>query len=229
MNGGRATTMQRQAGLYALLRRSRIYQAVQSILRTGDNRALLVRRWIRPRPGDRVVDIGCGPGTMVPYLPDTIYTGVEIERSYIDSANARYGDHATFVHAGIDSVCDKIESEADIVLAIAVLHHLDDRQARQLFRAARTLLKTGGRLVTFDCVLTSPQHPIARLLIRMDRGRHARTAEGYLALAREFFPCVEFETRNDLLRVPYDHFIMVCKNEKGVIFPETTAEPHRHG
>jgi len=229
MNNGPGPIMQRQAGLYALLRRSVIYRALQSILRTDDNRALLVRRWIRPRPGDRVVDIGCGPGTMVPYLQDTVYTGVEIEKSYIDSANARYGDRATFIHADVDGVWDKIESGVDIVLAIAVLHHLNDRQARQLFRAARALLKAGGRLVTFDCVLTSPQHPVARLLIRMDRGRHIRTAEAYLALAREFFSSVECETRHDLLRVPYDHFIMVCENPNDVIFPETAAEPNRRG
>jgi cyclopropane fatty-acyl-phospholipid synthase-like methyltransferase len=220
--------MQRQAGLYALLRRSVIYQALQSLLRTKDNRALLVRRSIRPRPGDRVVDIGCGPETMVPYLPDTIYTGVEIERSYIDSANARYGDRATFIHAGIDSICDKVESGADIVLAIGVLHHLNDHEARQLFRAARALLKTGGRLVTYDCVLTSPQHPIARLLIRMDRGRYVRTAESYLALAREFFSCVESDTRHDMLRVPYDHFIMVCTSDNDLIFQKAAAESHRH-
>jgi SAM-dependent methyltransferase len=221
--------MQRQGGLYALLGRSRIYRALQSIIGGDNNRALLVRRWIRPRPGDRVVDIGCGPGTMVPHLRDTIYTGVEIERSYIDSANARYGDRAAFIHAGIDNVCDKIECGVDIVLALAVLHHLNDHQARQLFRAARALLKSGGRLVTYDCVLTSPQHPIARLLIRMDRGRYVRTAEAYLALAREFFSCIEFETRHDLLRVPYDHFIMVCKRDNGVIFQEATAEPHGQG
>jgi cyclopropane fatty-acyl-phospholipid synthase-like methyltransferase len=221
--------MQRQAGLYALLRRSLIYQALQSILRTNENRALLVRRSIRPRPGDRVVDLGCGPGTMVPYLPDTIYTGVDIERSYVDSAKARYGDRATFIHAGVDGVCDKVESGVDIVLAIGVLHHLNDHQARQLFRAARALLKTGGRLVTYDGVLTSPQHPIARLLIRMDRGRHIRTAESYLALAREFFSCIECETRHDLLRVPYDHFIMVCRREGDFIFPETAAQPRRQG
>lgn len=221
--------MQRQAGLYALLRRSRIYQALQSLLRAGHNRTLLVRRWIRPRPGDRVVDIGCGPETMLPYLQDVIYTGVDIEGLYIDSANARYGDRATFIHADIDSVCDKIESGADIVLAIAVLHHLDDHQARQLFRTARTLLKPGGRLVTFDCVLTSPQHPIARLLIRMDRGRYVRTAESYLALAGEFFSSVECETRHDLLRVPYDHFIMVCKSDNDLISREAATEPHPQG
>jgi SAM-dependent methyltransferase len=229
LNNGLVTAMQRQAGLYALLRRSPIYQALQSILRTKDNRALLVRRSIRPRPGDRAVDIGCGPGTMVPYLPDTIYTGVDIERSYVETANARYGDRATFIHSGIDGICDKVGAGVDIVLAIAVLHHLDDSQARQLLRAARTLLKPGGRLVTYDGVLTSPQHPIARLLIRMDRGRHVRTANGYLALAREFFSCVESETRHDLLRVPYDHFIMVCKGQNEFIFQETTAEPHGHG
>jgi hypothetical protein len=63
----------------------------------------------------------------------------------------------------------------------------------------------------------------------MDRGRYVRTAESYLALAGEFFSSVEYETRHDLLRVPYDHFIMACKSGNDLTSREAAAEPQPQG
>ena len=40
----------------------------------------------------------------------------------------------------------------DIVIAHGLLHHLDDRQATELFALARAALRPGGRLIIIDMV-----------------------------------------------------------------------------
>ena len=53
----------------------------------------------------------------------------------------------------------------DIVLALGVLHHLDDDEALTLFQIARDAMKPGGRLVTIDGVWTDDQSHIAKYLL----------------------------------------------------------------
>jgi SAM-dependent methyltransferase len=198
------------SGVYRLLQSPHVYHLFQSLVARKDARRVIVDEYIRPQPGNRIVDIGCGPGTMLPYLGPVDYIGFDLNAAYIEHAKQTYSGQGTFFQGRVDEAADQLELGIDIVIAIAVLHHLSDQETRALFAAANRILRPGGRLITFDNVFTSPQNPIARLLIRLDRGKSVRTAGGYLSLAKEGFGEVEVDIRSDLLRIPYTHCIMVC-------------------
>ena len=197
-------------GVYKFLELPRVYDFFQSLLGRKDVRRFIVDRYIRPRPGDRIVDIGCGPGSMLPYLGPVDYTGFDLNASYIAHATQTYGRQGTFFQGRVDDAVNRLESGIDIVIAIAILHHLSDQEACALFNVATRILNSGGRLITLDPVLTSPQNPIARLMIRLDRGKNVRTGDCYLSLAKECFGKVEVDIRTDLIRIPYTHCILAC-------------------
>ena len=98
----------------------------------------------------------------------------------------------------------------DVVLAIGVLHHLDDAAAAVLFESARRLLAAGGRLVTLDAALATGQRRLARWIIRHDRGRHVRTDAELLRLAAPWFPAARATVHHDYLRIPYTHVALDC-------------------
>ncbi len=201
-------------GLYSLLRLPGAYTAFQQTIARGDPQRMLTERYIRPHPGDRVVDVGCGPGVMLEYLGEVDYTGIDIDAGYIESARRRYGKRAEFICDRAEEAVERLAGKADLVLGKALLHHLDDPQARAFLRAAAAILKPGGRLITFDNVHLSPQRRVARLLIALDRGKNVRTLDQYVALAKQSFASVESYLHHDLLRVPYDHCVMVCSNPR---------------
>lgn len=197
-------------GLYSILRLPVAYLALQKLVARGDPQRMLTERYIRPRPGDRVVDVGCGPGAMLEYLGDVSYTGIDLDPAYIKSARRRYGSRAEFICGRAEEAISSLSGQADIVLGKALLHHLDDTQADAFLRAAAAILKPEGRLITFDHVSLPVQHPVARLLIALDRGKSGRTRELYVDLAKRSFGNVDSYLHHDLLRLPYDHLVMVC-------------------
>ena len=168
--------------------------------------------YLRPRPGDRILDIGCGPAQVLKRLPDTVrYVGIDISERYIAHARARFGGRGQFICKPLRDVAADEPASFDTALLYGLLHHLDDEEAGQALRLAATLLKPGGRLVTFDGCYVPEQSALARFIISRDRGRHIREPAEYVRLARAAFATVEPTVRHDLLRIPYTLLVMECR------------------
>ena len=208
-------------GLRPVLNQAGVYAAVQSLLLRRGARMRYVREFVRPFPGCRILDIGCGPAEILAYLPYTIgeYVGFDMNLDYIATAQRRWGHRGKFYCQKVDAATLAETDSYDIVLANGILHHLGDKEAAYLFDLAQRALRRGGWLVTYDNVYIENQHWLARWLIEHDRGRAVRTREGYEALARRCFSRVDSTILHDTLRVPYTILIMRCgkTNDEGVV------------
>lgn len=179
------------------------YELLQHVLRGHGMYEDYVRRYIKPVPGSRILDLGCGPGVIVPYLHDVEYVGLDASRQYIEAATQKYGDKGTFICQTVTEHTVMSPGSFDRVLATGLLHHLDDEEACALLRLAKQYLKPDGKLVTLDGCFAPEQSLLAHALLRLDRGRHVRTEAGYTALARKVFDDVRVDIRHDLFRMPY--------------------------
>ena len=204
-NMGQITT-----GLRAVLSHPLIYDTFQNIMGARSCRRDFSINFIRACPGNRLLDVGCGTAWILEYLPGDIdYWGYDINPEYIAAARAKFGKRGQFTCRLLE------ESEVagilpfDIVIAVGLLHHLDDDNARNVLRLARLALQPGGRFVSLDPVFAAGQNPIARFIVSRDRGLNVRDAEGYLALARHEFCLVEGKVRHRIW-IPYTHWIMEC-------------------
>lgn len=193
-----------------VLNRPFFYEFYHRLIGANYRSRVLVHDYIRPKPDDRILDIGCGPGNMLPFLPECKYLGFDANESYINSARERYQHRGEFVCQRVSHHTVQQFGAFDIVLALGLVHHLDDSEAQDLFRLGYTALKPGGRMITNDGCYIPGQSAAKRYLLSRDRGQYVRTQEQYLKLAREYFDEVKPNIREDVLRIPYTHLILEC-------------------
>jgi SAM-dependent methyltransferase len=194
-----------------ILSAPRYYDLFQAIVGADKARAIFVRDHLRPTDGARILDIGCGTCAILSHLPSFVeYIGVDSSQSYIEAARNRYGNRGRFECAVVsEHIADEF-GRFDIVVAMSLIHHLDDSHADELFALARKSLTPLGRFVSVDPCYVDGQSPIARWLMHWDRGQNVRDAAGYESLARARFSNVRATVRHDLLTVPYSHLVLEC-------------------
>jgi len=163
--------------------------------------------------GAAVIDIGCGTGEVLNYLPNTLcYMGFDRNPQYIADARRRFvGRNASFHCEELTPSYRGVDSSADCVLALGLLHHLDNESANALFKTARAALRPGGFLLTLDPLYMEGQSSLARYIISRDRGTEVRNEKAYVELAQTCFSSVDVLVDRSPLRIPYTGIVLKCR------------------
>ena len=204
--------MQSNSGLLRWLKIPFLYNAFQGAVGGSALRRRLIEGHVRPKAGDKVIDIGCGPAQALRCLPDVEYLGLDINPDYIAFAQRTYGSKGTFVIGDTRSLRgDSRFKDADIVIAVGVLHHLDDEEAADCIRFPHDALKTGGRFIAHDACWIPNQGAISKCIMSHDRGRNIRTEQQYRQLAAKVFRTVHAWVDTKPMRIPYVTIVLECE------------------
>lgn len=204
---------ERRRGLRSVLSWPRLYRAYHRAIGARAMREAVVTQ-LRPKPGDRLLDIGCGTADILEYLPDVEYVGFDQSERYIKHARARWGTRGRFFVADIQAVDVRKLGKFELGLAHGVVHHLPDDIASRVFALAAAALVPTGRFVTIDSCHDEQQSWLARLIVSADRGRAIRNNDEYRALARESFDRVDAQVHHSLLHIPFTLSLVTCEEPR---------------
>jgi len=153
-----------------------VYDHIQSLAGQKQSLQRISKQTVGLRPGT-VVDVGGGTGIWRGlWAPNCRYVCLDIEMPKLRGFRSKVPDgFAVLSDATRMPITD---ASVDVVMCIAVVHHLTDTMLDQVFGEALRVLKQGGHLILLDPVLNR-QRLAGRILWRLDRGSYPRT-DGYL-------------------------------------------------
>jgi ubiquinone/menaquinone biosynthesis C-methylase UbiE len=138
-------------------------------------------RHARIERGMRVLDLGCGTGTLTIMAqqahPDAAFTGLDGDAHVLSAAANKAPGLGIHWQLGLASNLPFPDSHFDRVLTSLVIHHLDRSGKQHAFREARRVLTGNGHLVVLD--FTAPWSRVTGLQAAVMR--HVERAEDNFA------------------------------------------------
>ncbi|MFH1913876.1 MAG: methyltransferase domain-containing protein [Pseudomonadota bacterium] len=110
----------------------------------------IVQSFITPVPGGMGLDVGCGPGVMVPFFTNNkmSFEGVDVAPSVIEEGRRRHeGEENVAFSVGRVEYLEYVDECFDVVTCMGVLEYLDD-DLLGIGEMARTLRPGGTMIVT---------------------------------------------------------------------------------
>lgn len=129
--------------------------------------------------GKRILEVGCGAGYAVDYLPTTYasYLGIDYSEMLIEHARSeRQTDRATFATTNARDL--KTDEPFDIIFMIGVLHHMD--QMHEVVQNLVSLITPGGWLVVNE---PQPSNPVVGIARRLRKQIDASYSDDQLELS----------------------------------------------
>ena len=174
---------------------------------------------LKNQPKPRILDIGCGNGSLTNLIAQQGYEviGVEESQSGVQLAQEKFPD-CRFIQGSIyDLPYTEIGGQFDLIISCEVIEHLFDPKA--IVRNTKQLLKPNGRLI-----LTTPYHGYLKNLAlaisgKMDKHFTALWDGGHIKffsvktlknlLTTEGYTNIEFKFAG---RIPYLWKSMLCSS-----------------
>ena len=150
---------------------ARYYDLFGKLISFGRDKAIRqkVVQLASPSPGENVLDVGCGTGTLAiairPRVRQGEVHGIDASPEMIEVAKekaAKAGAEIDFQVALVEAIPFP-DASFDLVTSSLMLHHLPDDLKRKGFAEIRRVLKPGGRFLAMDFAAHS-HSPIGHLL-----------------------------------------------------------------
>jgi ubiquinone/menaquinone biosynthesis C-methylase UbiE len=155
-----------------------------------------------------VLDIGGGTGRIQALLSsDCAYFCLDNEapkllqfRQRIDNALGILGDATSLPVAS---------ASMDLVLCVAVSHHLTDSELHRVLEEVKRILRPEGRLLFYDA-LWKPRWWPGRLLWSLDRGSNPRTKEALLGIIGNHARILHLEE----FRIAHEYLLLIASPDE---------------
>lgn len=191
-----------------LMERPLFYRLIQGTLaQQGHNTIKIFLLSNIPKNADKTLDQGCGTGEYCKLFKNH-YFGIDNNSADIKYAQKNY--HGKFMVGTADNLLFP-DDFFDVVFAVGLHHHLNNKEFTKAVEEAIRVTKKGGRIIIIDAMLPKNRlNLVGWILRKMDRGKYVRKYQDTLKL----LPPKNIFGYKILSSWPFDYIaVMLTKNQ----------------
>jgi ubiquinone/menaquinone biosynthesis C-methylase UbiE len=174
-----------------VLHGARWYDLYSRVISFGRDKAIREKlmELAAPAPGEKVLDVGCGTGTLALALKSSVGTGevhgidASPEMIQVAKEKAKAGSDIDFQVALIEAIPFP-DASFDLVTSSLMLHHLPDDLKRTGLDEIRRVLKPGGRFMAMDFAAHS-HSPLGHLLSIFGHSRGESMVDKLMSMLKD--------------------------------------------
>ncbi|KKH48736.1 trans-aconitate 2-methyltransferase [Methanosarcina sp. 1.H.A.2.2] len=103
-----------------------------------------------------ILDIGAGTGLLSAFLmeryPDASFTLIDISEKMLDMAKDRFRNNSKVKYIAADYSKYDFSEKYDMVVSAVSIHHLEDKEKKELYKKSYSILKKNGVFINADQV-----------------------------------------------------------------------------
>jgi len=152
----------------------KVYNIIQCLLAFAGGKAVFkkIQEYLDVKPGDSVLDVGCGTGKYTRIFMRADYTGIDTSDEYLNYARKRY-PFGKFIN--MDAVKLTFPDQSfRFVFSASTFHHLSDEEAELAAAEMKRVCQDNGAVYIIDNVFPRKINFVGYLLFKLDRGSYQR-------------------------------------------------------
>lgn len=166
---------------------------------------------IEIEPDSKILELGCGTGISLNTIRENEYVGIDLSMRYLEKASRRR-DAVQLVNGDVsmsDSYHGINTKKDDVVLALALWHHLDDEQMHQTLRNIYQISEDGVSVYSLDPFFDEKTSISAKWVAMNDRGKNLRSSEHLKEISEAAGFHFSYEISRRELYIPTN--VIMCK------------------
>lgn len=165
----------------------------------------------RVRPGDCVVDLGCGPGRLLNLIakwnPLVHFVGVDLAPKMLHAARAQAAEmslkNVDYREADFSTLNEFEDKSADAIISSMALHHLPDRPSlKRCFASVGRVLRADGAMYLMDFGRLKSKQAVDIFVAKVARTETQALSDDYKASLYASFTPEDFATEISALARP---------------------------
>jgi len=201
---------QKTTGIYKILSSYLFYRLTQRIMSAVSFRNNFAKNFIKNK-NNYILDIGCGTADILESIPNNYYYGFDISQNYINYEKKKFiNKNYHFFNEKFSLISIKKLPKFDFVILFAILHHLSNIEIKGLFLNVKRVLKKNGVILIVDPVFIKKQNFIAKLLIKLDRGKNIKNFKEYNVTLKKYYQKITYKITHQKF-IPYTWYSAACK------------------
>ena len=134
---------------------------------------------IKINADSKILELGCGAGITLETIQNNDYVGIDVSQKYLVKAKKR--KETSLLVKGDVSLASTYQNlsttKNDVVLALALWHHLDDEQMVKTLENVHRISEKGISIFSLDPFVDKKTSVSAKWVAENDRGKFLRSAE----------------------------------------------------